>query len=204
MNIQCLELLSYRFDNQLYLEEFRDVAGYEGVYSVSNFGRVFSHLRIVSQSNRHGGYTKRPYGGKLLKWHFKPKTGYETVDLTQNGKTKTISVHRLVALAFIENPESKSQVNHIDGNKRNNFFKNLEWSTCKENIQHSFAIGLSKSGRNHKKSKPIAQYSESGLFIQNFESSGDIFRKTGMRTGCISSCARGERKKAYGFIWRFI
>jgi hypothetical protein len=202
MKLEEIKLLECWYDGQFYIEEFRDVVGREGVYSISNFGRVFVHPKIVSQKSQWGKNMERPYGGFLMKQHIAKNTGYFSVCLT-NGKIETkISVHRLIAIAFIPNPENKPQVNHIDGVKTNIFFKNLEWNTPKENVQHAYKTGLSKSGEHHKDSKPISQYTLCGQFIKTWPSSGEIKRTLGISTGCISSCARGERPTAHGFIWK--
>lgn len=111
------------------------IIGYEKLYSVSNDGRIYSHI------------TK-----KYLK-QCADKDGYMTVCLIKNNKRKTSKVHRMVAEAFIENPESKPQVNHKKGDKSKNDYQSLEWSTAKENVQHAFDNGLNKVG---KKSKRLA------------------------------------------------
>ena len=118
-------------------EIWRDVEGYGGKYQVSNLARVRSLYR---------GKTK------LLK----PDTihtGYLRVTLCKDGKTKYPFVHRLVAQAFIPNPDNKPQVNHIDGDKTNNYVSNLEWVTAAENIHHGFFLGLHKSGCKHGRAK---------------------------------------------------
>ncbi|HDX9500157.1 TPA: HNH endonuclease [Bacillus thuringiensis] len=81
------------------------------------------------------------------------KTGYKVIGLYCKGKQKMYKVHRLVALAFIPNPENKNIINHINGDKTNNFVENLEWTTQKENIRHAFDAGLSKQGNIHYKAK---------------------------------------------------
>lgn len=100
-------------------EVFKDVLGYEGKYQVSNTGKVFSILRkrVIHTEREHKGYLR--------------------VNLWRNGKRKHVPVHRLVALAFIPNPENKPQVNHIDFNKENNRADNLEWCTNDENQVHA-------------------------------------------------------------------
>lgn len=120
------------------LEIWKDVKNYEGLYQVSNLGNIKSLDRIVETKNR-GNYLRK---GKLQNKSIN-SFGYESVGFTINSKTKIFLVHRLVAIAFIENPENKPQVNHIDGIKTNNHVYNLEWNTCSENQKHSVRIGLS-------------------------------------------------------------
>jgi hypothetical protein len=124
------------------MEIFKDIINYEGLYQVSNYGNIKSlHYR----------------GGKreiILKPH-KDIYGYFTVDLCINYKIKKCKIHRLVALAFIINSENKPQINHIDGNKENNYYKNLEWCTGSYNQKHAFKTGLNKpkSGEFHYRHK---------------------------------------------------
>lgn len=123
-------------------EIWKDIQGYEGLYQVSNLGRVKSLARLDTRGQR--------VSEKILKLG-KHRAGYFRVNLYKNGKMKQYLVHRLVALAFIPNPENKEQVNHIDGNKQNNVIENLEWCTHSENIQHAYRTGLAKGlvGENH-------------------------------------------------------
>ncbi len=107
--------------------QLKEIQGYEN-YFIDENGNVFSDK-----------YTSR----KLLKYAF-TWDGYAIATLCKNGVSRRFRVNRLVALHFIDNPEGKPQVNHIDGNKLNNNYKNLEWATCKENINKAWEIGLSK------------------------------------------------------------
>ena len=106
--------------------EFKDIIGYESLYEISKNG-------IIRNKKK----------GKVLKPSI-DSSGYYQVHFSKNGKSKKIRVHRLVAENFILNPFNKSQVNHIDGNKLNNDFSNLEWVTASENIRHAWANGLCK------------------------------------------------------------
>jgi hypothetical protein len=107
----------------------------EDNYLVSNFGKVFSIKRGIIMKTRYD------------------KQGYEVLVLHSNTGAVNRSVHRLVALAFIPNALNLPQVNHIDGNKSNNFVNNLEWVSASVNNQHAFDLGLRKSGENHYKAK---------------------------------------------------
>lgn len=115
------------------VEIWKDIEGYEGFYQISNLGRTRSVDRIDSSGNRRKGRIRKP--------HF-TKFGYALVNLCKEGKVKHFLVHRLVAIAFIPNSENKEQVNHIDGNKKNNRLDNLEWATRSENVLHALDTGL--------------------------------------------------------------
>ena len=119
------------------IEEWKDINGYVGFYQVSSFGNVRSLDRI----------SKRDYRGdkKTLGIYLKAmvtKKGYLRVDLNKESKRKSHSIHRLVAQAFVINPENKAQVNHKDGDKTNNYDLNLEWNTNQENQKHAYKTGL--------------------------------------------------------------
>ena len=109
----------------------KPVVGYEGYYEVDRFGRVFGVDRVV-QVNDSGRVYDKPLPGKQMKQSLHTK-GYKTVSLTRDGKTKTVFVHRIVAEAFIENPDNLPMVNHKDEDKTNNFLENLEWCTAEYN-----------------------------------------------------------------------
>ena len=113
-------------------EEWRDIEGYEDWYEISNLGRV------RSIDNR-----------KILKTNFS-KDGYERVTITKDKITRNMSIHRLVAKAFIPNPYKLPQVNHIDGDKTNNNVDNLEWCTNQENHNHKMKNGLNVSLKGEK------------------------------------------------------
>ena len=121
-------------------EKWRAIAGFEGYYEVSNFGDVRSVDRTVPREGTRGDMLRK---GQVRKPHVTPK-GYLRVQLTQGGEPRSFQVHRLVAEAFIPNPENKPEVNHRNGNKRDNYLGNLEWATSSENMTHAYALGLKK------------------------------------------------------------
>mgnify|MGYP003428123665 CR=1 FL=1 len=116
------------------IEVWKDVKGYEGLYKISNLGRV---------KNKYDNFVK----GNVIR-------GYVRISLSKNRNVKTTSIHRLVAEAFIPNPENKPYVNHINCDKTNNVVTNLEWCTQLENIQHCIKNGIKNDfGENSKRHK---------------------------------------------------
>lgn len=113
---------------------WKDINGYEGLYQVSNFGEVKSLAHLV-RSSRGNSYRMSP-SRILKKGLIGRERNYYSVVLCKNGKTQTFLVHRLIAEAFIPNPNNLPQVNHIDENTKNNSISNLEWVTSKENDNH--------------------------------------------------------------------
>ena len=172
-------------------EIWRDITGYEGYYQVSDQGRVKS----LERKNSYGRTVKE----RILKPAVKP-TGYVEVNLYAGGKQKALTVHRLVCQAFHENPDNKSDVNHINENKTDNRACNLEWCTRKENCNHG-----SRNERVAKaQSKPVAQYAKDGELINVWPSTMEVGRQTGFSQGGISQAANGKYKQAYGYIWKYI
>ena len=123
--------------NSNIIEEWKEIEGFDGFYQVSNLGRVKSVGGLC------GTVKRKPHILKISK----TKGGYERVRLQHNGKDITIRVHQLVAKAFVDNPLNKETVNHKDGNKLNNVFTNLEWSTRSEQLFHAYKMNLRKSKR---------------------------------------------------------
>lgn len=130
-------------------EIWKKVKGYEGLYSVSNLGRIYSRPRFVKGKNGTEYWKK----GRFLKPQTNPK-GYLFVNLCKDGYVKLFLVHRLVAIAFIPNPLNLPLINHKDGIKKNIKPDNLEWSTESNNVQHSYDMGL-QSKRGVKTSNTI-------------------------------------------------
>lgn len=174
------------------IEEWKDIQGYEGKYQVSNYGRVKSLARY----RKNNGNSQSFQGERILKQSVNNK-GYCVVELCRDAKRKRHTVHRLVASAFISNDENKEQVNHKDENKQNNHVDNLEWCTCKENINH----GSHNEKMAKTKGTPVIANDETGTEIE-FYSLAEAERQTGVSQGNISRCLNGERGQAGGMYWR--
>lgn len=178
-------------------EIWKPVVGYEEQYHVSNFGRVKSLERIIDE--RH--HCKEKYLTNDVNHN-----GYCRVLLSMKGKSKHFSVHRLVAEAFIPNPQNKPQINHIDGNKSNNSVENLEWCTASENQIHARLEGLNQMVMNNEVcSKPVKMFSILGLHLYTFKSIHDAERHTGINHRSISACCKHKtgHRTAGGFVWEY-
>ena len=129
------------------MEEWKAIKGYEGLYEVSNFGRIKSLSRIVTLEGRWGKYS-RTKGERIMAQMLDGQKHYLMVSLCKNGTVKRYLVHRLVAQAFVENPYNLPEVNHKDENKTNNHFENLEWCTHQYNSIYGTRKAASRGERN--------------------------------------------------------
>ncbi|MBQ5900688.1 MAG: HNH endonuclease [Clostridia bacterium] len=171
------------------MEQWKNIKGYEGFYQVSDLGRVKS----------------LKYGKERVLVGIKDTHGYLMVRLCKDSKAKTCKVHRLVADAFIPNPNNLPQVNHKDENKGNNVVTNLEWCDAGYNTNYGTRNERSAKARtNHpNKSKPVYQYTMDGTLIKSYPSTMEVERQTGYGNSKISECCLGKHKQAYGFIWSY-
>lgn len=178
----------------MFKEIWKDINGYDGYYQVSNVGRIKRLQRDTLV--RH---PTKPYYRHLQELILSPnsdKDGYLTITLSANGMEKNVRIHRLVGVAFLENHNGYDQINHKDGNKRNNNVSNLEWCDCKYNQLHAWKTGL-------KKTLKIAQISSCGNNIINiFNSLNDIKKMyKGVDLSTIVKVCKGKRNTHYGFKW---
>lgn len=171
-------------------ETWKDVAGYEGIYQISNTGKVKSCARNVYQDGR----LKYKKPEKILKG-YKLSCGYMMVDLRVNCNRERKTIHRLVAEAYLPNKENKPMVNHIDGDKLNNSVENLEWVTGSENVIHALDMGLSPVGEKVKQSKLTAEqvkYIKGNYIPRNREfGQSALARKFGVSSSAIKMIVTG-------------
>lgn len=156
-------------------EIWKNAPGFPG-YQVSNTGRVCSNRRILRVDN---------------------VKGYDRVRLYRDKHVVRIFVHRLVALAFIPNPNGFPQINHKNEIKTDNRPENLEWCTAKYNVNY----GTAKQRASKAKSKSIAQYTTTGVLIATYSQINCARKKYGSH---ISSVLSGKRKTAGGFVWKYV
>lgn len=152
---------------------YKPIEGYEDLYEVSDEGNV-----------------RNKTTGRLLK-PGRTNRGYLFVNLCKDGISKFKTIHRLVALAFLPNPNNYQQINHKDKNRSNNNVDNLEWCTNQYNVDYSI-------------SKPVNQYALDGRLLNTYKSTSEAERQTGVPHQNICYCCLGKRLSAGGFIWKFV
>lgn len=166
------------------METWKAIPGYEGLYEVSDQGRVKSLW----------------YGQTRIMKPEKQGCGYLRVMLCKDGQRKMLLVHRLVAEAFIPNPNNLKTVNHKDENKENNTVSNLEWMTMRDNLNY----GTHNKRVAEAHSKQVQMFDKStGNLLTTFSSAHEAKRVTGISQGNICACCNGKRKSAGGYNWRF-
>ena len=169
-------------------ENWKEIAGYEGLYEVSDMGRVKS-LNY-----------KRTRKEKILKPK-KSHGGYLNVNLCKDGHVKTVRIHRLVATSFIQNPNNLQTINHKDEVKTNNAVSNLEWMSQKDNNNY----GTHNKRVSEALSKQVQMFDKfTGELLATFPSLMEAERVTGIDDGNISKCCLGKLKSAGGYVWKHL
>lgn len=168
-------------------EIWKDILGYEGIYQVSSYGQV----RSLDRLSRDG----RRLQGRILKQTL-DKDGYYTVTLYDiTGKVKNVKQHRLVAISYLENPDHKPHVNHLNGIKVANFVENLEWASCQENNQHQRDTGL-------KKVNKVQVFKDGNLVTILDGKQGQI--SFGLDPSSVSKCLLGKRATHKGYTFKLL
>ena len=147
----------------------KDIKGYEELYGITSCGKVWS------------------YRNKKFLTPGADSSGYLCVNLYKDGESKNYRIHRLVAEAYIPNPDNLPQIDHIDNNKNHNYLNNLQWITNKDNCRKSH-------------NKPILQYDLDGNFIREWECAADVGKE--VRSNIVT-CLKGRLKSAYGYVWKY-
>lgn len=182
------------------MEEWKDIEGYEGLYQVSNEGRVKSlHREIIYKDGR-----KKTIPEKILH-NLLSDLGYYHVMLSKNGIPKRYKVHRLVAKAFIPNPNNLLIINHKDENPKNNAVNNLEWCTQGYNVRYGTMIERSRKTQLNREdlSKKVGQYTLDGCLLETFKSASEVERICPhFKTSSITRCCRNNHTYK-GYIWRY-
>lgn len=167
------------------------IKNYEGLYEISKSGKIRSLDRYT---HKKGHFRK----GKEIKCHY--ECGYECIMISKDKKKKHNLVHRLMAKTFIPNPENKRTVNHIDGNKLNNNLSNLEWNTHKENIAHSYKMGMSN---NRGEGNGRAKLTEKDVFFmrKSYGKDGITYLSLAKKFNITMAVARFAVK---GITWKYL
>ena len=175
------------------MEIWKDIKGYEGKYQVSNLGRVKSLAKRRQTHDPEGILKARPRTGNYL-----------CVHLSTGHKFKNKTIHRLVAEAFVSNPNGYTEVNHIDEDKTNNRADNLEWCSRIHNMNAgTVKERIRNTQLNGAQSRPIDQYTLEGEFVAHYPSLSEAKRQHGYGQINIRRCIIGETKHAYGYLWKY-
>lgn len=181
-------------------EIWRPIKNYEGLYEISSWGNVKSLPKKVKVGIKNNNFAIKKE--KILKQTHR-KDGYRRIALSHNKSTKNYYVHRLVAEAFIDNPNNYKYINHKDENKSNNNIDNLEWCSFKYNINYGTRNKRASKSLTGKNTKAVIQYDYEGNFIKKWNSIAEIERELGYSTSNICACCKGRYKGMYNSIWKY-
>ena len=190
-------------------EIWKPIKGYEGYYEASNMGQIRSVDRIIlSTANILHTEHYQLRRGRVLK-QGNGRAGYKLAVLQKDGKKKTFYVHRIIAMAFVENPYNKPCIDHINGNHTDNRAENLRWCTQKENINNPNTIHknldvLRYNASNNCSPKTILQLDKESLeVIREIPPKSSFLKEVGYVRAYITSACRNRKKNAYGYKWAF-
>ncbi len=182
------------------VETWRPVRDFEDLYEVSNLARVRSLDRTIERVSKQGNPFTIVMRGRIIKQRKNGTNNYLFVALYDGDRVRIALVHRLVAEAFIPNPDNLPEVNHKDEDKTNNMPSNLEWCDHKYNMQ--FGTGLQRRAKNQ--GKQIEQLTMAGQHVAYFDSISEAARATENCKSLIAACCSGKYKTAYGYQWRYV
>lgn len=183
-------------------EIWKDIERFEGCYQVSTLGNVRSIDRYVKCGENGIKFQL----GKTLK-QSKNKYGYMQVRLSKSRKNKfSYTVHRLVAIAFIPNDNNYDQVNHIDGNKQNNYIENIEWCDNSYNQIHAYQNGLQDRSKYYagRKRRMVAKLSKDLQILSVYETVTQAAKENEISESCVDRVCLKQRKTTNGYKWCFV
>lgn len=189
------------------IEEWKDIKGYEGLYQVSDWGRVKSLDWELVQKSKYGGQRVVKHKGRILKQVLNNK-GYYYLRLSKNGMVAKKYIHRLVAEAFIPNPNNYNEVDHISGDTKNNKKCNLRWCTHRQNLSFPLAklhISIRLKGKsNPQKAKMVDKISKSdGEVVEEYPSLTQAAQLNKCSTNGIWKCCKGIWSEWNNYIWKY-
>ena len=182
-------------------EKWKTIKGYDSLYAVSTLGNI----RSMEKTSINGNLLKP----KMMK-PARQSNGYISLVLHNNGFRKTHTVHRLVAVAFLKNPNNLKTVNHKNGKRDDNSVDNLEWMSQSDNCKHGFEknghVGswTDKFGKDHHRSKVVIQMDLDSNEVARFYGTMEVERETGINNRGVADACRGKNKTAGGFKWKYL
>ena len=192
-------------------EIWKPIEGYENLYEVSTLGQIRSLDRVITDNNKR----VRVFKSKIIKT-YQGRDGYWRVNLYKNGILKHFLVHRLVAKAFIPNPNNLPYINHKDENPSNPIYTNLEWCTHQYNMNYGTIKERSSISHTGKKQtieqinkviatkiKPVNQYTKEGILVKVWNSMKEACIELNIQSSSLTRCCQGKRKTAGGYKWEY-